>query len=1537
MDSFFKAAVCDLDKLLDDFEQNTEELDCKSVRSTPPTSSLYPALPDVNNLHYSSSARYPDPPPSYSLYQRDHEAKGKALTGVDLLSSVDSRASKSTAPPCPDRALKPLCDLVSDTGSAVLLRVSSHDAFKELDIVEKQLEEEEDLLVDFNSPVVSLLGDVSQAGYDRTLGSNSLTEGGFPGQEDHYGTGVLSASLSLLDIILPAAVETSCEPQGTALPSCSESLECMDKEEEEALEDGECPASAEHSEEDVEVPYVMGRAKAVSPVTGRGEGYDEEGDTVSPISDCTEGEETRNWNGEEPEQDPEYTQAPSSPLPGDASAAFSPGEEKESSLSCLPMAVSMCGSLVSSLDLVETMRVEEEAEVMSPQEMEASSIIEDQQDVPPLAESLNHADSARLDVASNSDADRPDPEAMPSSSPTTQARPQMYEVCTSLEEGLDSRSLAVAIQSPSTVMSPGTPPEFVFVDDFLPESEQGGALVTDEELDAFLMEQGEREPAAMSLDKSADEGFSEMNGDLEGHHMAFQDGLTEGEFEDCVRGKGDGLASPESDTMALSMEGSDGSNLSTPSQDSSPCGTDLTARACQDEFSNAAMVYSIPNASQHPYFGGARPKQLYSQAPRNLPAPESEDHERSEAMDSPHAGDMVVNNIHCPPAPAVGEVPIRCVTGTGYPYQEGYENSVGFAEVSDPPPYPGDTGREVAGCPDDQLESEADGLGSRQPPWVPDSEAPNCMNCLQKFTFTKRRHHCRACGKVYCAVCCNRKCRLKYLEKEARVCVVCYETIHKAQALERMMSPTGPSPNPNIPSEYCSTIPPLQQARAAGTLNSPPPTVMVPVSVLKHPGNEGFPREQKRVWFADGILPNGEVADTSKLSVGGGRRASQESSPVTPEPPVTHTQDKREWPPEDSMEAEGAEGTEGSPARSEGAPEGLEEVGRPAVSGPWDYSLLCGVSGQVERSASLIPEDEEGLPPVLITTGEEDGGDVLVEERPASSQILLLLEEGGPRPLTFVLNANLLVNIKLVTYSGKKCWCFSSNGLQGLGQRELLFVVQCLQEETSVPRDIFSLYISVYQDALKGQFVEDLGNVTFTEGFLGSKEHGGFLFFSPTFQPLEGLALPQAPYLCGVLILKLEVPWAKVFPLRLLLRLGAEHSVYPSTLVSVRLRKAVFRETGHTIMNLLADLRNYQYSLPVVEGLHIHMEMGNSYIHIPRSRFQEMLKVVNASNEHVISMGANFSTEADSHLVCFQNDDGNYQTQANSMLGKTRKVTGASFVVFNGALKASSGFIAKSSIVEDGLMVQIPPDTMEALRQALRDRADFQIPCGRADSGEPREHVHLRWVDWTAHVNAGVSSPVDGKSLEGLHSVRMKQDGEFESEGKTIKCTELFYLLKTPDCSLSAFLPSASQFPREIAMASCAALCPHLSVLKTSGGTASASSRLHGYRHGGVSGGFRGPSAAPALHERAGWRSDPRHPRGQLQCPAAAHGHGVPFLHHRERQLSPVCPRDTPPLKPLTQTQPGLGPAPKLPGMGKLGNWLQNWRGGAKGIHVKSA
>ncbi|KAK7888908.1 hypothetical protein WMY93_024468 [Mugilogobius chulae] len=64
------------------------------------------------------------------------------------------------------------------------------------------------------------------------------------------------------------------------------------------------------------------------------------------------------------------------------------------------------------------------------------------------------------------------------------------------------------------------------------------------------------------------------------------------------------------------------------------------------------------------------------------------------------------------------------------------------------------------------------------PVWVPDAQAQVCMRCGVRFTFTKRRHHCRACGKVFCALCSNLKFKLTHLDgKEGRVCVACHLTL----------------------------------------------------------------------------------------------------------------------------------------------------------------------------------------------------------------------------------------------------------------------------------------------------------------------------------------------------------------------------------------------------------------------------------------------------------------------------------------------------------------------------------------------------------------------------------------------------------------------------------------------------------------------------------------------------------------------------------------------------------------------------------------
>ncbi|XP_052571718.1 zinc finger FYVE domain-containing protein 9 isoform X2 [Peromyscus californicus insignis] len=613
-------------------------------------------------------------------------------------------------------------------------------------------------------------------------------------------------------------------------------------------------------------------------------------------------------------------------------------------------------------------------------------------------------------------------------------------------------------------------------------------------------------------------------------------------------------------------------------------------------------------------------------------------------------------------------------------------------------------------------------LGEVAPVWVPDSQAPNCMKCEARFTFTKRRHHCRACGKVFCASCCSLKCKLLYMDrKEARVCVICHSVLM------------------NVPQ----------------------------------------PREQRRVWFADGILPNGEVADAAKLTMNGTSSAGTLAVSHDPVKPVT---------------------TSPLPAEA-------------------DISLFSGsitqVGSPVGSAMNLIPED--GLPPILISTGVK--GDYAVEEKPSQISVMQQLEDGGPDPLVFVLNANLLSMVKIVNYVNRKCWCFTTKGMHAVGQSEIVILLQCLPDEKCLPKDIFNHFVQLYRDALAGNVVGNLGHSFFSQSFLGSKEHGGFLYVSSTYQSLQDLVLPTPPYLFGILIQKWETPWAKVFPIRLMLRLGAEYRLYPCPLFSVRFRKPLFGETGHTIMNLLADFRNYQYTLPVVQGLVVDMEVRKTSIKIPSNRYNEMMKAMNKSNEHVLAGGACFNEKADSHLVCVQNDDGNYQTQAISIHNQPRKVTGASFFVFSGALKSSSGYLAKSSIVEDGVMVQITAENMDSLRQALREMKDFTITCGKADAEDPQEQIHIQWVDDDKKVNKGVVSPIDGKSMESITNVKIFHGSEYKANGKVIRWTEVFFLENDDQHNCLSDPADHSRLTEHVAKAFCLALCPHLKLLKEDGMT----------------------------------------------------------------------------------------------------------------------
>ncbi|KAJ1633643.1 hypothetical protein T492DRAFT_979863 [Pavlovales sp. CCMP2436] len=66
------------------------------------------------------------------------------------------------------------------------------------------------------------------------------------------------------------------------------------------------------------------------------------------------------------------------------------------------------------------------------------------------------------------------------------------------------------------------------------------------------------------------------------------------------------------------------------------------------------------------------------------------------------------------------------------------------------------------------------------PEWVPDHLVVGCMRCSRHFTLIVRRHHCRMCGRIYCADCCSNFSLLPRQFNRAepqRCCCRCFEVL----------------------------------------------------------------------------------------------------------------------------------------------------------------------------------------------------------------------------------------------------------------------------------------------------------------------------------------------------------------------------------------------------------------------------------------------------------------------------------------------------------------------------------------------------------------------------------------------------------------------------------------------------------------------------------------------------------------------------------------------------------------------------------------
>ncbi|XP_077260053.1 hepatocyte growth factor regulated tyrosine kinase substrate [Temnothorax americanus] len=106
-------------------------------------------------------------------------------------------------------------------------------------------------------------------------------------------------------------------------------------------------------------------------------------------------------------------------------------------------------------------------------------------------------------------------------------------------------------------------------------------------------------------------------------------------------------------------------------------------------------------------------------------------------------------------------------------------------------------------------ESDAMFRADTAPAWA-DGEV--CHRCRVTFGMVQRKHHCRACGQVFCGQCSNKVSTLpKFgIEKEVRVCEACYEQVNKP-------STTQPK-DTDLPVEYLkSTLAQQQQVPARKT------------------------------------------------------------------------------------------------------------------------------------------------------------------------------------------------------------------------------------------------------------------------------------------------------------------------------------------------------------------------------------------------------------------------------------------------------------------------------------------------------------------------------------------------------------------------------------------------------------------------------------------------------------------------------------------------------------------------------------------------
>lgn len=73
--------------------------------------------------------------------------------------------------------------------------------------------------------------------------------------------------------------------------------------------------------------------------------------------------------------------------------------------------------------------------------------------------------------------------------------------------------------------------------------------------------------------------------------------------------------------------------------------------------------------------------------------------------------------------------------------------------------------------------------------------------------------------------------------------------------------------------------------------------------------------------------------------------------------------------------------------------------------------------------------------------------------------------------LTILMNHNSVSVSFLLADVNRKCWYMTTKGMHAVGQAEVVVLLQCLPDEKSIPKDIFSHFVQLYRESLTGKLI----------------------------------------------------------------------------------------------------------------------------------------------------------------------------------------------------------------------------------------------------------------------------------------------------------------------------------------------------------------------------------------------------------------------------------------------------------------------------------